>query len=436
MTPFVMQQILILGAGKSATILIQTLLHEAEQRDLYIHVADVSEELIHAKTGRHPRSISHVINPGDPGSLEKIITQSNANLVISMLPPTLHPQVALICVKMKKHFLNASYLIPEIQALDTEAKAAGLTFICELGLDPGIDHMSAMEMIDEIRSKGGRVTRFHSHCGGLISPESDTNPWHYKISWNPRNIVMAGSDGAAYLENGQEHFVPYNQLFNPGQCVNVPEHGSWSWYANRDSISYISKYGLIGVKDFVRTTLRHPDFCHGWKHIVDLKLTNDSDKSHITGMTTRSFFELHSNAFAEKSWADPLTRNLFSYLGFFEDEPLPEGEYSSADLLQWILERKFALAPTDKDMIIMLHEIEYELNGKIQKRSAYMVVKGKDQQNTAMAITVGLPLAIAAMYILEGKISKPGVSIPLYPEIYSVIIPELEKRGIGFKYND
>ena len=430
-----MQQILILGAGKSATILIETLIGEAERKDLLIHVADVNKNLAETKTGGHPFSRVHVIDPNDPHDLERVIAEANANIVISMLPPPLHPLAASICLKLKMHFLNASYLTANIQALHNEVRDAGLTFICELGLDPGIDHMSAMEMIDEIRKCGGQITSFRSHCGGLISPESDTIPWHYKISWNPKNIVMAGSDGASYLEHGHELFVPYNKLFNEEQLVNVPSHGSWSWYANRDSISYISKYGLNGVLDFVRTTLRHPDFCHGWKHIVGLGMTNDGNTGCITDMTTRRFFELHSQKTDSSSW-DLLTLKLFRYLGFFDDEPLPDGEFSSAGILQWILERKFALSTDDKDMIIMLHEIGFKLGEENYNRTAHLVVSGKDEQHTAMAATVGLPLAVAALAILEDKITLRGVSIPIHREIYSVILPELEKKGLKFIYSD
>jgi saccharopine dehydrogenase (NADP+, L-glutamate forming) len=295
--------------------------------------------------------------------------------------------------------------------------------------------MSAMEMIDDIKAKGGQIHTFRSHCGGLISPESDDNPWHYKISWNPRNIVMAGKDGARYLKQGGQVFIPYGGLFDPGQTVDVPGHGKWSWYANRDSISYIPVYGLDGISNFVRTTLRHPDFAHGWSRIVALGLTNEDIRFDTTGMTTRSFFSKYADPSPGVKWDDPLTRSMFSYLGFFDDEPLPGGTYSAADIIQWMLERKLALAHTDRDMIIMLHEIGYRLDGKDHVVTAHMVAKGTDQQHTAMAATVGLPLAIAAVNILNGKINCPGVSIPLSANIYGIILPELEKKGLGFIYN-
>lgn len=425
-----MQNILVLGAGKSATILIEYLLSRATANDLFIRVADADPVVAQSKIAGHERAEALPITPGDADQLERYIKSSD--LVVSMLPPPLHPTVARACLRNRKHFLNASYLTPEIKALDEEARAKGLTFICEMGLDPGIDHMSAMEMIDGIRNKGGKVSSFRSHCGGLISPESDNNPWHYKISWNPRNIVMAGSDGARYLEDGKTVFVEYPNLFDPAQTVSIPGHNNWSWYANRDSLSYIGTYGLEGVHDFVRTTLRHPDFAFGWKHIVTAGLTRVDDAVETGGITTRQFFSRHGIDGSEKG----KLHEMFAHLGAYSDEALPSGMHSSADVLQWILERKLALSGSDKDMIIMLHEIGYEMNGAQHYRSAHLVVKGDDQQHTAMARTVGMPLAIAAIGILNGTIHLPGVTIPVHREIYEKVLPELEANGICFTYAD
>lgn len=428
-----MQHILILGAGKSATILIEHLLKEAVDHDLFIHVADGQVSIAEAKLKGHPRGQAYAVNPSDGPALDALISQ--ADLVISMLPPPFHAQVIRACIALKKQFLNASYLTEEIAALKKEAEEAGLTMICEMGLDPGIDHMSAMEMLDDIRQKGGVITRFRSHCGGLISPESDNNPWHYKISWNPRNIVMAGSDGAQYLEDGAQVFVPYNQLFSPEQRVEVPGAGSWCWYANRDSLAYIRTYGLDGVQDFVRTTLRHPDFCHGWKQVVDLGLTQPVPVMDTTGITTRSFFQKFISAQPDKLLSDPVTRQQFSFLGMDKDEQLPPGQHSPVDIMQWILERKLALDEADKDMIIMLHEISYQLDGRVFTEKASLMVKGTSQHHTAMAKTVGLPLAIAALLITSGKLRKPGISIPIHREIYEQVLPALAANGISFTYS-
>lgn len=429
-----MQQILILGAGKSATILIDHLIHSAATQDLFIHVADGQLAVAEAKIKGNPRAAAYAVDPHNEVELYNLIGKSN--LVISMLPPPFHPIVMKACVAQKKHFLNASYVTPEMAALDAEAKQLGLTMLCEMGLDPGIDHMSAMEMIDGIRAKGGKITGFRSHCGGLISPESDNNPWHYKISWNPRNIVMAGIDGARYLEKGKEIHVPYQALFNAAQVVAVPGHGEWCWYANRDSIAYIATYGLTDVSEFVRTTLRHPDFCAGWKKVVDLELTNAKRQIDTTGMATRDFFDLHFLAHPDVKLDSGLLKSQFSFLGSESAEILPAGIHSSVDIMQVQLEKKLALSADDKDMIIMLHELQYELGGKTYETSAHLVVKGEDQQRTAMAKTVGLPLALAALAILNGRLQKPGVSIPVSADIYTQILPALEECGIGFTYTN
>lgn len=426
-----MQKILILGAGKSATVLIEFLLEQAERHDLFVSVADADRGLASAKVGNAGRGACLEIRPGDTGQIGELV--SGADLVISMLPPSLHMHVAAACLNHGRHFLNASYLTDEIRALDKAARSSGLSFICEMGLDPGIDHMSAMDMIERIRKEGGRITAFRSHCGGLISPESDDNPWHYKISWNPRNIIRAGSDGAAYLRDGKEIHIPYPDLFDPGQLVDVPGHGTWSWYANRDSLSYIPVYGLDGLREFVRTTLRHPDFMLGWQLMVASKLTDERERYDTSGMTTRDYFIRHGLALDN---LDPKRRDMFAYLGAGDAEPLPEGIHSSADILQWLLERKLALGDKDRDMIIMLHEIVFESAGKVRRHSAHLVVKGRDRNHTAMAMTVGLPLGIAALAILQGRIQRRGVSIPIYPEIYRILLPELERNGIAFTYTD
>lgn len=424
-----MQKILILGAGRSATVLIEFLLERAERHNLFLQVADVDEGLASAKTGHHGRASSLAIRPGDASQIHELV--SGADLVISMLPPALHFPVASACLQHGKHFLNASYLTEEIRGLDAAARSAGLSFHCEMGLDPGIDHMSAMEMIDRIRQQGGRIRSFRSHCGGLISPESDDNPWHYKVSWNPRNIVRAGCDGAAYLSDSREIHVPYPELFDPGHLVDIPGHGSWGWYANRDSLAYLATYGLSGVRDFIRTTLRHTDFMRGWQKVVAAKLTDDTQVFETSGMTTGDFFRHHGIALPA---LEGKLREQFYFLGAGSDEPLPVGKRTSADILQWIVERKLALGEQDRDMIIMLHEIGFESNGRMHNHSAHLVVKGRDRAHTAMALTVGLPLGIAAIGILEGRIQRTGVSIPIHPEIYRIVLPELERNGIAFTY--
>jgi saccharopine dehydrogenase (NADP+, L-glutamate forming) len=445
-----MQDILVLGAGKSATILIETLLADAGEQDWFVHVADVQLEVAEKKIAGHSRAAAYAIEPGNDEQLERLILAADA--VISMLPPPLHVTVAKKCLLHKKHFLNASYLTPEIQSLHEEVKAAGLSFLVEMGLDPGIDHMSAMEMIHNILNKGGNIFMFRSHCGGLVSPESDNNPWHYKISWNPRNIILAGKDGANYLSDGEVRHVIYEDLFDVERLVQVPGNGNWAWYPNRDSLPYIHKYELDGVSDFVRTTLRHPGFVSGWRKIVDLGLTNDTHRTDTTGISVCDYFKPFLDG--SENWDHQLKEQI-GFLDLTSDEPINMGQAAPADVWQSILEKKLALSDHDKDMIIMLHEIGYttdaddgwqaddegvagravsgkRLAGKIHYRNASLVVKGEDAVHTAMAKTVGLPLAIAVKNILNGKITRKGVFIPIYPDVYEIVLRDLEEKGIRF----
>jgi saccharopine dehydrogenase (NADP+, L-glutamate forming) len=317
-------------------------------------------------------------------------------------------------------------------ALDEEARAAGLSFLVEMGLDPGIDHMSAMEIFHDIQNRGGKISSFRSHCGGLISPESDDNPWHYKISWNPKNIIMAGKDGAQYLSHGQVCHVPYSDLFDPQRTVVIPGLGRYAWYPNRDSIPYINTYGLSTVFDFVRTTLRHPDFAAGWKKIVELGLTSETKTINTDGLSYRQFLQRYVQSVDH--WPSPV-REQFAFLLNDGRELINRGLLSPADILQMLLEKRLALGDDDRDMIVMLHEISYHLPespDNIQTIEASLVVKGKDPIHTAMAKTVGLPLAIAVKHILNGGISRKGVFIPVYPDVYEVVLRDLEKKGISF----
>jgi saccharopine dehydrogenase-like NADP-dependent oxidoreductase len=452
------------------------------------------------KTGSHPAATPHRIDPADDTLRDALIRQSD--LVISLLPPPLHNSTARKCLEAGKHFLNASYLTEEMQSMHEDVRTKGLTFLCEMGLDPGIDHMSAMRIIDGIRNEGGKITSFRSHCGGLVAPESDDNPWHYKFSWNPRNVVMAGKEGAHYREDGNAVHVGYDNLFDPARIVGIPGQGPFAWYPNRDSLSYLPKYALEDIPTFVRTTLRHPDFCFGWRNLVQLKLTDDTVIYDTDGMSLSAFFQIHFDRFGFSEWlqntvSDSLNHtrshlddliNLLEadsvrpqedrlnddimlvsgkgdlhdlsitrttqdaasgiasrmheaklaltqlfFLGLDSGETIGLGKRSAADILQWILEKRLALRSTDKDMIIMLHEIGYELAGHPRQLKSTLVLKGEDSSHTAMARTVGMPLGIAARLILNGEMRIPGVHIPVSKDIYSKVLPELEREGIVFR---
>jgi saccharopine dehydrogenase-like NADP-dependent oxidoreductase len=294
-----LKKILLFGAGKSATVLIDYLLENAETENWQLVLVDANAELAREKIGGsvHGTVVSFDIHD----AVERNNYISQADIIISLLPPTLHYLVAQGCVELNKNLLTASYVDENIKALQAEIENKKLLFLCEMGLDPGIDHMSAMKMIDDIREKNGKIISFQSHCGGLVAPESDDNPWRYKISWNPRSVVLAGKAGAHYKEDGEEKRMIYEELFVPERIVKVPELGILSWYPNRDSLSYAPLYGLEDADTFIRTTLRYADFMYGWKNVVDLKLTDETPQYETNGKTLYEIFKEHmdKNGFGE-----------------------------------------------------------------------------------------------------------------------------------------
>ena len=438
-----MKKILLFGAGKSATVLIDYLIGQAPEFNWEVCVADANLTLIEKKTQNRPHSVSVAIDVADE-NLRKALIES-ADIVISMMPPALHILIAVDCLAFGKHLLTASYADDQILALQPQLEEKGILFLCEMGLDPGIDHMSAMKIIDEIHEKGGSVTSFKSHCGGLVAPVSDDNPWHYKISWNPRNVVLAGKAGAIYKKDGLEINESYNGLFNPHNIIQAAlgDAGQLSYYPNRNSIPYIELYHLTHADTFIRTTLRHPEFLQGWNSIVNLGLTDETPAYQTDGMSFKDFYNMH---FAEKNidWQSfiltlsdaALFQKQMEFLGLEDAETfINKGFCSAATVLQFVLETKLVLNETDLDMVVMLHEIEYLLENKLHTINSYLVVKGKNQLQTAMAATVGLPLGIAAKMILNGEINLKGVHIPVLKEIYQPVLSELVNWGIAFEEN-
>ena len=435
-----MKQILVLGAGKSSSALIGYLLLKAASFQWHITVIDASLE--NAKEKLKNSAFGSALSLNIEDKQERINAISNADIVISLLPPHLHSLVARDCVSLSKNLLTASYVDDNISLLSGEIKHKQLLFLCEMGLDPGIDHMSAMQLVNNIKKEGGKIISFKSHCGGLVTPESDDNPWHYKISWNPRNVVMAGKQGAIYKYDNNSIQLSYSELFGNSQLLHINGHAPLSFYPNRNSLSYLPIYDLEGVKTFVRTTLRYPAFMKGWNYIISLKLTDEAPVYETKDKSLAAFFLEHLEKNKSARWLseDNLEtedeKSFFSqlsYLGLFDNDTIiDKGICSAADVLQFALEKKLALQPDDKDMIVMMHEIEYDLKGKKYKVESNLTVKGEDSQHTAMAKTVGLPLGIAAMLILEEKITLTGLHIPILPEIYEPVLAELSEMGIRF----
>ncbi len=419
-----MDTILLFGAGKSSTVLIDYLIREAELLQWKIIVADADLQVARAKIRNSPFAEAVQLDIENETQRSKLI--ESADVVISMMPPGLHYLVAKDCVHYRKHLLTASYVDDKIKALQQQIESSNIMFLCEMGLDPGIDHMSAMQIIDEIKANGGKILSFKSHCGGLVAPQSDNNPWHYKISWNPRNVVLAGNSGAIFKQNGHNISIAYKDLFDKNNRVNITGIGALAYYANRDSLSYISLYHLQEATTFMRTTLRYAEYFDGWNAIVHAGLTNEKN-------TVEPEITFADWSKPIKPFVTDVNKNQLNYLGLFKNILIPAHLNSSADILQYLIEEKLAMQPQDKDMIVMLHEFEYLENEKTKYLQSSLVVKGENNLQTAMAKTVGLPLGIAAKLILTGKIKLNGLYIPIIKEIYKPVLKELEAEGIRFE---
>jgi saccharopine dehydrogenase-like NADP-dependent oxidoreductase len=437
-----MLTVLIAGAGKSSAHLIDYMLSNAKQKWRVI-VMDSNPEMIAEKLGGNPKGESAVIDINDDHARQSLV--KNADIVLSLMPPNLHYLLAKDCIKFKKNLITSSYVSEEIKALNEEAKKAGIMMMCEMGLDPGIDHMSANAIIHGVQRIAGSIQSFKSYCGGLIAPESDDNPWHYKISWNPRNIVLAGKQGAIWLENGKQHEANYEQLFSGSKKVKVGNLGSLSYYPNRDSLKYLDLYNLPDVKTFVRATLRHPSFIKGWDLVIRAGLVNEQDQfsadnssyadwtAHLLGVSNDAKLR---EQFKKKFGADDKEMKQMDWLGLFDNRRINGvGKLSSADILQTLLEERWKMKALDKDMVVMQHQIDYERRGILVKLTSTMIVVGDNRQHSAMSKTVGLPMGILAKKILLQEVSTrniTGVQIPVMPEVYVPVLKELKKNGIEF----
>jgi saccharopine dehydrogenase-like NADP-dependent oxidoreductase len=440
-----MRNILIIGAGRSASSLIQYLLHKSAEEQLHLTIGDLSLELAQRKTDNHPNATAIALDINNVAQRQSEIQK--ADIVISMLPAHMHIEVAQDCVTYKKHMVTASYVSEAMQGLDAAAQANGLVFMNEIGLDPGIDHMSAMKVIHEIEAKGGKMILFESFCGGLVAPESDNNLWNYKFTWAPRNVVLAGQGGAAkFIQEGKYKYIPYHKLFRRTEFLEVEGYGKFEAYANRDSLKYRSVYGLDDVLTLYRGTIRRVGYSKAWNMFVQLGMTDDSYvMEHSETMSYRDFL----NSFLPYHPTDSVEIKTRLALGIEQDDIMWDKlleldlfnakkivglkEATPAQILERILNDCWTLQPEDKDMIVMYHKFGYELNGERKQIDSKMVCIGDDQTYTAMAKTVGLPVAMATLQILNGNIKTPGVQLPIRKEVYEPILKELETFGVVFK---
>ncbi|TMM32335.1 saccharopine dehydrogenase [Polaribacter aestuariivivens] len=439
-----MKYILIIGAGKSSSFLIKYLLKKSDEENLKLIIGDISTDYANKLINNHKNAETIVLDVFNKKQREENIKK--AAIVISMLPARFHIDVAKDCIKFKKHMVTASYISNDMKKLDKEAKENGLIFMNEIGLDPGIDHMSAMQIIDRIRDNNAKMLLFESFCGGLVAPESDTNLWNYKFTWNPRNVVLAGQGGAAmFIQEGTYKYIPYHKLFRRTEFLTINGSGKFEAYANRDSLKYRNVYGLDDIPTMYRGTIRKVGFSRAWNIFVQLGMTDDSYTiENSENMSYRDFV----NLFLAYSPSDSVELKLRSYLKIDQDDVMWEKlieldifnhkkkigikNATPAQALQKILSDSWTLKEDDKDMIVMQHLFGYEIDGEKRQIESSLVVYGENQTYTAMSKTVGLPVAIAALKILRGEIKTPGVQLPISKEVYEPILKELEGYGIKF----
>ena len=439
-----MKNILIIGAGKSSSYLIKYLLEKSNKEKLQLTVGDISTENAKKLINNHKNAKSVILDIFNIEQRRYFIQK--ADIIISMLPARFHLEIAKDCIHYEKHMVTASYISEEMKELDTAVKEKGLIFMNEIGVDPGIDHMSAMQVIDRIRKNDAKMLLFESFTGGLVAPESDTNLWNYKFTWNPRNVVLAGQGGAAmFIQEGTYKYIPYHKLFRRTEFLNINGNKKFEAYANRDSLKYRSIYGLEEIPTMYRGTIRKVGFSRAWNIFIQLGMTDDSYTiENSENMSYRDFV----NLFLAYSPSDSVELKLRSYLKIDQDDIMWEKlveldifnpkkkiglkNATPAQMLQKILEESWTLNKDDKDMIVMQHLFGYERNGKKEQIESSLIVYGENQTYTAMAKTVGLPVGIAALKILKGKIKTPGVQRPITKEIYEPILKELSLYGIKF----
>jgi saccharopine dehydrogenase (NADP+, L-glutamate forming)/spermidine synthase len=437
-----MHRLLILGAGLVSRPIVRYFL---EREGYHSTVASLYPADAEALVAGHPRGRAIGVDVLDDDQLEPLLL--DAELVVSLVPYSMHARVARFAVQHGVHMITASYVQPEIQALDAEARRAGVTVLNELGLDPGLDHLSAMHLIDRIRSRGGRVESFSSCTGGLPAPEAADNPWRYKFSWSPRGALLAGRNAATYLEDGSEVRISGERLFEHGRPYEVEGLGSMEMYPNRDSTRYVALYGIEGVRTMLRGTLRYPGWCETMLALSRLGMLEVERRSWPAGTRWCEFLagflpsEPPSGAGSLRERlaarlelpADHAVIERFEWAGLLSDEQLPELDASPLDLLADLFQVRMRYRKRERDMVVMRHEIVARYDDHAERCVARLVAYGEPDGDSATSRTVSYPAAIAARLVLEGKLSAPGVHVPTRADIYRPILAELEGLGIAFE---
>ncbi len=441
-----MKNVVFFGAsGKSSIYIVDYLVQMIDSHNLKLMLCDRNTAVLDSSIQANAQIECVDLDISDVEKRQGLVKQ--ADFVISMLPAFLHVEIAKDCLEFEKNLVTASYVSKEMKALKNQVLEKGLLFMNEIGVDPGLDHLSALNEIDQIKQKGAKLTRFETFTGGLLSPESDNNPLNYKFTWNPKYVVIAGSSGAVkFLQEGKHKYIPYHKLFRRTELIEIEDYGKFEAYANRDSLKYIDLYDLKDVQTMYRGTFRRPGFGKLWDVFVQLGVTDDNFIiEHSDQLTFRefinSFLKYHPTDSVEiklkhylKIDDDSEIMEKLRWLGIFEQTPITLKNATPAAILQYILEQKLKLEEQDKDMIVMWHKFVYELNGKIYDKETSLVCLGENQKYTAMAKTVGLPLAIYTRLYLEGKFDHiKGVHIPSFKEIYQPILEELKTYNIEFK---
>uniref|UniRef100_A0A7C4CEA2 Saccharopine dehydrogenase n=1 Tax=candidate division WOR-3 bacterium TaxID=2052148 RepID=A0A7C4CEA2_UNCW3 len=428
-----MKRVLVLGAGLVARPMVRYLLDRAE-----VVVASRTRAKAEELVRGHERGRAVALFADDAAGLRGLVAE--ADVVVSLLPYTHHVAVARQCLEMRKHLVTTSYVSDAMRALDGPARAAGLLFLNEIGLDPGIDHMSAMAVIDNVRAEGGRVTSFESYCGGLPAPEANDNPLGYKFSWSPRGVLMAGRNEARYLKDGREVVVPGPELFSRRWTLEVADGFTFEAYPNRNSLPYIDIYGLQGVGTMLRGTLRNPGWCETLKAIADLGLLRDEPIAGLESLTVAGWLRsrVPGTGALRKDVAAKLGLDenhpipgRFEWLGMFEEKPVGLSQGSDLDVLAKLMLERMSYKPGERDMIVLHHRFRAEYPaGRAATIHSTLIDFGIPDGDSAMARTVSLPAAIAVRLMLEGRVSLTGVQIPVMRELYEPVLAELGRLGI------